>query len=130
MQDYIINVFVPTPGVRNTNKKSLKLHAKHAGPEDEFAHFVLEGTTFSGHPTLTTLGNTLRSILYCKYAFYKAQLEPRLMVAGDDCVMYTKSEDAHLLTQSFSHYVSSSRRDIPKHGLGQVVKKFSIKPWW
>lgn len=28
--------------------------------------FKITGTTFSGHPTRTTLGNTLRSITYCK----------------------------------------------------------------
>lgn len=32
-----------------------------------FLAFKISGTTFSGHPTLTTLGNTLRSILYMCY---------------------------------------------------------------
>lgn len=33
------------------------------------------GTTFSGHPTRTTLGNTLRSIMYAFYYIQQAGIE-------------------------------------------------------
>lgn len=47
----------------------------------------MKGTTFSGHPTATTLGNTLRSICYVRYYLHKAQIPislVRYFVAGDD----------------------------------------------
>lgn len=33
-------------------------------PEKDWIGIHVNGTTFSGHPTRTTLGNTLRQILY------------------------------------------------------------------
>jgi len=49
---------------------------------------TLRGTTFSGHPTKTTLGNTMRSILYYRFIAHKAGVEADLLVAGDDVVMW------------------------------------------
>jgi hypothetical protein len=34
-------------------------------PESDWIYMELEGTTFSGHSTRTTLGNTIRSLMYC-----------------------------------------------------------------
>lgn len=59
---------------------------------------VIRGTTFSGHPTKTTLGNTLRSICYAYFYLVKAGIKnpwdnPNVYViaAGDDVVIFCKS---------------------------------------
>lgn len=54
--------------------------------------FYLRGTTFSGHPTRTTLGNTLRTILYTK--FYLRDIGHQVVVAGDDCVVFCERADS------------------------------------
>lgn len=44
--------------------------------EELYANWLwveINGTTFSGHPTKTTLGNTFRSILYAKFYVLTAQ---------------------------------------------------------
>jgi len=48
---------------------------------------AVHGTTFSGHPTATTLGNTLRSICYIRFYFERAGMDisrSRYFAAGDD----------------------------------------------
>lgn len=50
---------------------------------------ILTGTTFSGHPTRTTFGNTLRSILFMKFCASRANIPwdaryINVRVAGDD----------------------------------------------
>lgn len=51
------------------------------------------GTTFSGHPTKTTLGNTLRSICYAYYYIYGIIPKPwlsnevKVRASGDDVVI-------------------------------------------
>jgi hypothetical protein len=53
--------------------------------------FTLTGTVFSGDPTATTLGNTLRSICYAKYYLHRAGLEDvPTLCAGDDCIIFPK----------------------------------------
>lgn len=37
------------------------------GPEADWIFLELQGTTFSGHSTKTTLGNTLRTLCYIWY---------------------------------------------------------------
>lgn len=54
----------------------------------------MEGTVFTGHPTLTTLGNTLRTICYAKYVSFKTKIPTALMAAGDDCVVFLNTRQA------------------------------------
>lgn len=75
---------------------------------------VIRGTTFSGHPTKTTLGNTLRSICYAYFYLICAGIkEPwnddRLfvMAAGDDVVIFCAPELASGIEQSI--LLNSSR---------------------
>lgn len=47
----------------------------------------IRGTTFTGHPTRTTKGNTLRSWMYCEFIMHEAGVpkeDYRICVAGDD----------------------------------------------
>lgn len=130
MTDLNMDVFVKTPGERNLSKDSLKLYRRHKGQGDEVAHFKMNGTTFSGHPTLTTLGNTLRSIMYCRFAAFKAGVWARSMAAGDDCIVYLKEADVYTFVSAYRANVSTHDKTIQQHGLGQVVKEFYERSWW
>lgn len=45
----------------------------------------VKGTVFSGHPTRTTFGNTLRVITFVKFILYLADITNyHLSVGGDD----------------------------------------------
>lgn len=44
----------------------------------------LDGTTFTGHPLSTTLGNTNRGLFSTKFAFVKAKARVTMGVSGDD----------------------------------------------
>lgn len=52
--------------------------------------FKIHGTVFSGHPTRTTLFNTLRSILYNKYMLEKNNNEGIVFASGDDILCFAK----------------------------------------
>ncbi len=54
---------------------------------------VLKGTTFTGHPTRTTLGNTLRMMYYTLYIAYKAGVVVYSCHAGDDVVIVLEACD-------------------------------------
>lgn len=65
----------------------------------------IKGTTFSGSPTRTTLGNTLRVLLYWKFICHKARLtsvtterdkdkDVFIYVSGDDVVMWCRRDVA------------------------------------
>ena len=51
--------------------------------------FVIKGTVFSGHPTRTTLFNTMRSILYNKYMLSKINVSGMVLASGDDILCFT-----------------------------------------
>jgi hypothetical protein len=59
----------------------------------------LYGTVTSGHPTLTTLGNTLRVYLYNKYWLEMAGAKDyNIYVSGDDSLLYVKHQDVQAVT--------------------------------
>lgn len=71
-------VFVHAPGVnspewpesiRKRFYRDIKESARwrEGNPEQDWIYLELEGTTFSGHSTKTTLGNTLRTLCYAWY---------------------------------------------------------------
>ena len=58
--------------------------------------YTIRGTTYSGHPTRTTLGNTLRVLLYFHFYTDTAVVTRFnktdtifVLVSGDDCVLWT-----------------------------------------
>lgn len=130
MCDLNMDVFVPTPGVVCWAKTSLQLYAKHGGTNEEVAHFKMQGTTFSGHPTLTTLGNTLRTIMYTKFAAFMSGIEMVCMVAGDDCAAFVHRDDAIPLRVAFETFIASPDKLAKTHGLGQVISSYFIREWW
>jgi hypothetical protein len=68
--------------------------------------YTIKGTTFSGHPTRTTFGNTMRVLLYAGFVAHKANIPVdftkkrqrgliEFFVSGDDA-MVKLSKDADL----------------------------------
>jgi len=47
---------------------------------------LLRGTTFTGHPTSTTFGNTWRMFFYSKFIAKQENVKVKLANAGDDVV--------------------------------------------
>jgi hypothetical protein len=68
---------------------------------------VIKGTVFSGHPTRTTFGNTLRVLCYLYYICQKTGVkwdpfvivgnDINFLVAGDDVFALSKKEAAYLI---------------------------------
>ena len=63
-------------------------------PTEDIMMINLTGSTFSGHPTLTTLGNTIRSLCYMWFSlentgFYEPWKNERCLAvaSGDDSVV-------------------------------------------
>lgn len=77
------------------------------------------GTTFSGHPTRTTLGNTLRVMFYYCFAagvdvvtFRSSAPAFFILVAGDDCVMWTCQDEVPRIVECIKAVTSTV-----KHGM-------------
>lgn len=109
-------------------------------PWKYFLATPLNGTTFSGHSTKTTLGNTLRSIMYMYFYIYKSGLpwnwatfhiDYPVEASGDDTVAYAKDEQtAKKIADSIERLtLRDTYRDNNRAGLGQVVKEVLITPW-
>lgn len=50
---------------------------------------LLNGTTFTGHPTRTTFGNTLRMLFYTRFILSKCSSRLAIALhAGDDVLAY------------------------------------------
>lgn len=90
------------------------------------------GTTFSGHPTRTTLGNTLRSLCYHKYMMHKANISPQeyyIAAAGDDVVAWIPSNRVEHYLHSIQKYTSTDTEEAKK-GIGQCIKEWKVSDWW
>jgi len=63
---------------------------------------ILHGTVYSGHPTRTTFGNSLRVFLYTDFIMKRAGITKyRIWVCGDDMLMLMEKRDAEIFQQSF-----------------------------
>lgn len=83
--------------------------------------FDINGTTFSGHPTWTTLGNTLRSIAYGMNIFYDLGYSINdywMVAAGDDLVLWIWRADQAAIAQVISTLFSVDCNNPAPHGLG------------
>jgi hypothetical protein len=99
----------------------------------------ITGTTFSGSPCRTTLGNTLRVMLYWAFVMDELGLktiwttedlgrnmDAFVFVSGDDQVMWTSKDTAELLKNNYLRWFSD-RKDEHVHGLGQCVTEFEVR---
>lgn len=101
-------------------------------PWENKMRLEIEGTTFSGHSTRTTLGNTLRSIAYM---FYYATLagidepwnsnELAIVASGDDTVAWIVPQRAKALQASILANTHRKSEEIAI-SLAQVVKTAPI----
>lgn len=86
----------------------------------------ITGTVFSGHPTLTTLFNTLRTILYNRFAVWlqdpENELKSSFNASGDDVLTALwRAIDEALLKKTLGSEFGS-------HGLGQCAKDWISGP--
>lgn len=96
----------------------------------------LVGTTFSGHPTRTTLGNTLRSIAYSYYYMERAGIlnpwndeKVHVIASGDDVVFWVGPDKANDVRDAIILNTAQTK-DLQVVGLGQVVKTVDVKEWY
>jgi len=77
----------------------------------------LYGTVASGHPTRTTLGNSLRVILYNKFILHNAGITDfSLSVGGDDTFILIEHRDKDKLEKEF--WKCYTKEMYGFHGLG------------
>jgi len=76
----------------------------------------LEGTVFSGHSTKTTLGNTLRSLMYAYYYAIEAGIERPwdsrdlyVIAAGDDVCLFVRPIFLNRLLESILRLSSRTK---------------------
>jgi hypothetical protein len=86
----------------------------------------INGTTFSGHTVRTTLGNSLRVLMYVSYIFHKAGykgvafglvLVIVVFVAGDDVLIKCSRKARDAFIEVFHRYYAKST-EPQRHGLG------------
>lgn len=83
--------------------------------------FTIVGTTYSGDPLRTTLGNTLRMVFYLLFATQNLPKDVfRFFVSGDDNTGKVKSEWMPDFEDNFWRVFS--RVEFGVHGLGQCIK--------
>lgn len=90
------------------------------------------GTTYSGHPTRTTLGNTLRSLGYHMFMLHEAKVEKSqyfVVASGDDVCVWINSEHLDKYLNSMK-CLTASNTDEQKKGLGQCIKEIKVSQFW
>jgi len=68
--------------------------------------------------------------MYTKYAAHRSGAPVQCMVAGDDVVVFAHKLEVDPFILAYKQYVATSDKQTPKHGLGQVVKDYIVRPWW
>jgi len=123
------------PGLMNQYQKILEsvstnfyISQKRGNSYVRVVEGSIQGTTFSGHPTRTTLGNSLRVYLYARFVAYRARVQTSILVAGDDVLCFVPRQGLAQYRQKFwKSYIDGSvvdTKDSVTHGLGQVAKDY------
>lgn len=115
---------------KTDNKRYRKFFER---PTDDALEFVLDGSTFSGHPTETTLGNTDRSLSYMWFVLWLLGVDApwakneyaHCMAAGDDSVMFVKSDLVPSVVAKLKELFAPNKT-TPNVGLGQCIDKHTI----
>ena len=94
------------------------------------------GTTFSGHPTKTTLGNTFRSLLYMYYYLIVCGVKTPwnskqcfVWASGDDVVCWISSSLASTLKNTIMALSTRKKTDDKPTGLGQCIEEVKLASW-
>lgn len=133
-------IFVHAPGVNSSEwhpsiKKQFFKDVSNAGkwknarPEDDWICLDIDGTTLSGHATRTTLGGTIRSLMYMWYYIQQSGISdtpwdsPHVftIASGDDVVVWVKPQYATILMESIKR-LSTRDTSYQEVGLGQCIK--------
>jgi hypothetical protein len=112
------------------SENSVRLRRKWAGKYRVIAKWKLKGTVFSGHPSRTTLGNTLRVIMYNRFYCHEAGLkkeEFHVAVSGDDAVIWVERNRVEQLKATI--FRLSSKVKTGNVGLGQCYKEIRQSEW-
>lgn len=89
---------------------------------ESLGNIHIDGTVFSGSPTLTTLGNTMRVILCLKFTLVNAGITNYVLrVAGDDAVLWIERADFEAFARQARKFYAPNK-DPRRHGLGQVLE--------
>lgn len=131
-------LWIHTPGANNVHsprllsnwRKTQKSRSINDPLASNWTCFKVDGTTYSGHPSKTTLGNTLRSIYYYRYISHKAGVRTKILASGDDVVMTCERKDADWLRNTIRHYTLIDKSQAITKGLGQVVEEIKIGEMW
>lgn len=118
-------------------KKDLKQwKTKKSIKNEQWFVVPLVGTTFSGHPTRTTLGNTLRSLAYVYYYLEVSGVnnpwdnkDCHVIAAGDDVVVWICDAKVDKLYDSIKR-LTVDHKEESRVGLGQVIKTVEVKEWY
>jgi hypothetical protein len=88
---------------------------------------TIDATVTSGNPD-TTLMNTARMAIYCRFMAYKANVEVEVDAKGDDFAIFVKNEyDAVLIKEQFKKYWANKNEKINEpYGLGLILKFLTI----
>ncbi len=95
----------------------------------------IRGTTFTGHPTRTTLGNTLRMMFYTRFIAFIAGVYIEACHAGDDVVVIIEREDVKKFLDAMKKYAKTEKvedliaqgyneENYLSYGLGQIFRGF------
>lgn len=129
--------FLVIPGIEDyiDNSADNKAYNRFFGGRQQKSaiKFNLTGTTFSGHPTLTTLGNTFRSLTYMWYALWSKNIEEpwkpnhvaHCIAAGDDSVAFIHTDYVSLFVDTLKEHFAPNKSEMFV-GLGQCIDKHTI----
>jgi len=137
-QSYESHLFLKMPGMKAKWSDKLKAAFKdidRACKIDDYVAFTLDGTTFSGHSSKTTVGNTMDSILQAFFYIWKAGIpfpwqsdEVKVFASGDDVVILTNKKWEQAIKESIRKYACSQKTWPTPYGLGQVIKEVESGP--
>jgi hypothetical protein len=93
----------------------------------------MDGTTFSGLSTRTTMGNTLRSLAYTWYYAEQAGVahpwasdQMFVMASGDDVVLFCDPAIKDALVNSVMRLTARTKDEQTPTGLGQCLKTIEL----
>jgi hypothetical protein len=123
------------------------MHKHNYDPFKGMVCFYLKGTTYSGNPVRTTLGNTLRSVMYMYFYAYQAGVfnfddwnestkshNNRRMVwciaSGDDTVLWCSKATSKLIMEQIDRLTVDDKNFTGIYGLGQIIVEKVVSEWW
>jgi hypothetical protein len=68
--------------------------------------------------------------MYAYYAVYEMGLEPKILAAGDDLIVWVHHKDKNAFISRMKSLAHHDKNLQIKHGLGQIIKEYSVKDWW